>query len=555
MKCLKSIEEIIRHLKAKRPIIWVDTFEEERFIEDLIDMIMNAQDPDWLQENPEYAFLGNFNLADWSQSRGLREFIKEDMVFGNPIEQTQANPARVIQRIESEQNNMVGGSFIYLMKDMHHFLSNSANGICRTFRDVKEYRSKNYVPVIFVSPIIDIPVEMEKIVTVVNYDLPDKEDIEELVLNAVANIEQMNEKGKNYPVPGKEEINSLITSCMGLTRNEIMSVFRHSLINYEKLSPSAIVDEKMQLIKKSGVLDFQIPKAGFDDIGGNHNFKKWIDEVHSTFEEEALEYGVEFPRGYMAFGVPGSSKTFAAEAIANKFEVPFIKFNVSKIFDRLVGSSERNAERAFKVAKACAPCVLLIDEIEKVMGGTSSSNQSDSGTTNRVFQKLLELLHENNQVFVVMTANNITELPSELKRAGRIDALWYFSLPTFEERKEIFRIHLNRAGKKITQKVINTGAKSAENYTGAEIEEVCKVALRKSYFRYKKDKKEPTITEKDVNEAIKEVIPLYDSCKEAIQQMEKLVIGRARMASEGVFEERQNINDRKLEKDFLNLHT
>lgn len=555
---MKSIQEVINHIKAKRPVIWVETYEEDRFIQDFMDIIANASDPETMRDNPQNAFLSRYSLLDWSGVRGLREYDMAERCFKEPIERT-ADATQIMSRIDSEQRENSPETPIYLFKDLHKFLPNGL--LYRAIRDVKEGDPQKYVPMIIVSPVVEIPLELDKLVTVVNYDLPTYEEILQLVNDAIDEIVYLNENTKGrrepYPVPDEDMTKTIARSCAGLTQSEITTVFRHSLVNYNELSPVAILDEKIQLIKKSGVLDFKLPQAKFENIGGNYAFKEWVDEVEKTFFQDAKNFGLCGPRGYLSLGIPGTAKTFTAEALANRLNLPFIKFDVSRIFDRLVGSSERNADRAFKVAKACAPCILLVDEIEKVLGGAESSNQSDSGTTNRVLSKFLELMHEENDVFVVMTSNDISQLPPALFRPGRVDAIWYFSYPTEEERKEIFRIHLEKTGKALSKKAIEVGAKEAINYTGAEIEEVCKVALRKCYLRYLEDKKTPCITDKDVLTAIKEVIPGYRSSKEKMQWLENWARNgkesRVRMSSGTNISSKAEQNDERLTNSYLKI--
>lgn len=193
----------------------------------------------------------------------------------------------------------------------------------------------------------------------------------------------------------------------------------------------------------------------------------------------------------------------------------------------MVGASEQKIDQAFRVAKACAPCVMLWDEVEKILSGTRSSNASDAGTTSRVFAKCLEFLNDDNDVFVVMTSNDVTQLPPELTRSGRLDAMWYFSLPTEDERREIMRIHLNKTGKPVTEELIEVGVRNSNHFTGAEIKECVKAAMRKAFQRYLVDHNN-SLTEADLTEAALEVIPLYESSKEKIAYLEEWVRGRAR---------------------------
>lgn len=198
-----------------------------------------------------------------------------------------------------------------------------------------------------------------------------------------------------------------------------------------------------------------------------------------------------------------------------------------------VGQSEKNMDSAINMIKACAPCVLLIDEIEKVFGGVSSSNQVDGGTLNRVMGSLLSFLsgEESKDVFCIMTSNNTVDLPPELTRAGRISAKWYFDLPDLEERKEIFKIHFNKTPIQVGEDIIDFAASRTEHYTGAEIKEIVTVSLTKAFNRYLEDGNK-TITIDDVTAAIPEVIPVYESDKENIEALQTYSRGRARFTNE-----------------------
>lgn len=229
-----------------------------------------------------------------------------------------------------------------------------------------------------------------------------------------------------------------------------------------------------------------------------------------------------------------------------------LSLNMSKIMNKLVGESEKKIDQAFRIAKACAPCVFLFDEVEKALAGTKSSNASDAGTTSRVFSTVLKFLNDNNNgVFVVMTSNDVTQLPPELTRSGRLDAMWYFSLPTEDERKDIFRIHLGKTGKEITESVIDAAAQATENYTGAEIKDIVKQAMWKAYKRFKEDSVN-TLTEEDITLAAKEIIPIYRSSQEKIAYLEDWVQGRARYTN-GKFDDNgyDNGHDNQLIDDIL----
>lgn len=243
-----------------------------------------------------------------------------------------------------------------------------------------------------------------------------------------------------------------------------------------------------------------------------------------------------------------------AEALASKMSVPLIKLSLSRVMDRLVGNSEKKIDQALRVAKAVAPCILLIDEVEKALGGVSSSSNTDGGTLSRVFSSILQFLNDNNSgVFVVMTSNDVSQLPPELTRSGRLDAHWYFTLPTEEERREIFAIHLSKVGRSVSDEILNKAIEESENYTGAEIEEIVKVTMRKAFARFRKDGNRD-ITEEDFMSATKEVIPLYNSSKEKIMWLDDWAKGRARKTNyEKVTTEFKSSTDDDLLKGILEL--
>ena len=286
------------------------------------------------------------------------------------------------------------------------------------------------------------------------------------------------------------------------------------------------------MINESGVLDYKVPKANLDNVGGNHKFKEWVNIVEACMTEDAREYGIPAPKGYLSVGIPGTSKSFSAEALAGKWNMPFIKLNMAKITSRYAGETERNMYKALNLVKSCAPCVLLIDEVEKALGGYKSSNASDSGAIARAFGSVLEFLNDNdNGVFVVMTSNDVSQLPPELTRAGRLDAIWFFGLPTKEERKQILDIHLRKANRPVTDDVLEEMAKSMEKYTGAEIELVVKSSLRRAYLEKIKTGEDKGITPEILQAASEEVVPVAVSSREQIAALENWAKNRALYAN------------------------
>jgi len=530
----KGIEELVYLLKAKTQCIWINTYEEQEVINDIKTIVKKD--------------FNSMKLLTWSHTEGLTKVAlssKETQELPNK----KINTEKVFLTIQNAQNNLEEKEEgIYILKDLH--LLNDSHQIKRILRDVKEKDSRNYNPIIVISPVISIPLEHQKLFTVIDYAPPSKKEIILLVSRISSGMEKKNnlKKIQEYIIPTEEDIKHITEACLGLTYKEITNTLAKSIVKFKELSLSFIMNEKIQMIKKTDVLDYKIPIAKFEDIGGNKAWKDWIEEIETTMSDEAVEFGCSFPKGYLALGVAGTSKSFGAEAIANKWKVPFIQLNMSRIMDKLVGNSEKKIEQALDIVKACSPCVFLIDEAEKALAGTKSSNGSDAGTSARVFSSILHFLNEDTKVFTVLTSNDVSQLPPELTRSGRLDAKWYFSLPTAEERKEIFKIHINNMNKSYTNELLKVAVENSEKYSGAEIKEVVKVSIRKAFKRYKIDgNKELTI--KDIKLAISEVIPIFISSQEQILYLESWVRGRALYTNK---EEIENDYFTKEEDDLIN---
>lgn len=523
-ECMNQVEDL---MKVKMGCIWINTYEEEQVVKDLKEIAWKMQ---------------GIQVHLWSHTQGLKTLTLSNVEKESAYNEKLANPKALFAYILAAQTDDVKNDNIFILRDLH--LLNDMHELKRGLRDLKEYKSRNYNPIVVVSPVLNIPIEHEKLFTIIDYELPSKEDIKSIVDVIAKGIEKHVKQGKDYKIPTEAEKVQLTKACIGLTFNEIVNTLAKSSVKYKALSVQAVNDEKIQLVKKSGVLDYVIPQFSMDDIGGNKAFKQWVYEIQDSMSDEAKEFGIPYPKGFMGVGIPGGSKTCSAEAIADLLKQPLLSLNMSLVMSSLVGNSEKKIAQALRVAEACSPCVFLLDECEKLLGGISSSNSSDSGTLSRVAAAILGFMNRDNNVFVVMTSNDVSQLPPELTRAGRLDAQWYFGLPTLDERKEIFAIHFNKMNRKISSDLIAEAARVSNSYTGAEIKEVVKVAMRKSYSRFKKDGNRE-ITEEDVISAAPEVIPISRSSREKIAMLEMYAQGRARNTNhiEDVLNDTSNDND------------
>lgn len=512
-ECIKN--DLKTFLQAKIECIWIQTKEEAKVVEDIRELKIS------LKNIPKIA---NMELHSWSITEGVScipDNNYEKIECDSKIKEFPMLFSYIKKKQAVSQN-------IWLLRDLHIALKDPK---CQRFiRDLKEYEGL-YNPLIVISPECNIPGDIAHLFKIIQYDLPSEEEIRKTIVDTNdALVSMKTRENDSIHIASDEEIAQAVKACKGLTLKEIEMALRESVVRLHAIDPSFLANTKVELVKKTGVLDYVTTPITFKDIGGNRNIKNWLEDSKIAFSAEARDFGVDRPKGFVAVGIPGCGKTLLANAFANELHIPMLEFSISKIMNKLVGESERKIDQALQVARACAPCVLLFDEVEKMLSNTGGG-QNDGGVTNRVLQSILKFMNEDTGVYVVMTSNDISQLPPEFTRAGRVDAIWYFGLPSDEERKEIFRVHFGHKNRNVTDEVLSTAVEKTQGYTGAEIQQVVKNAMLKAFNRYKKDgNKEITID--DILYAAKSVVPISQSSREKIAALENFCRTRARMASE-----------------------
>ncbi len=322
---------------------------------------------------------------------------------------------------------------------------------------------------------------------------------------------------------------AFLQAARGLTLGEAENVFARILVNQERLTGedvAEVLSEKQQIIRKSGLLEYYTTDESFERIGGLAVLKDWLAKRAPTFSEEARNFGLAAPRGIMLLGVQGCGKSLCAKAVANQWQLPLLRFDMGRMFGSFIGASEENVRRAIAVAESVAPAILWVDEIDKALSGSQGSGATDGGTTARVFGTFLTWLSEKTApVFVVATANDISHLPPELLRKGRLDEIFFVDLPTSEERADIFRIHLARRGRLPDAFDLAALAEAAHLFSGAEIEEAINSALYDAFSE------RTELATRHVLKALAESVPLARTMDEQIQTLRTWAEGRARYAS------------------------
>ena len=298
------------------------------------------------------------------------------------------------------------------------------------------------------------------------------------------------------------------------------------MIESKAITPEIVAREKAQAVKKNGLLELIEAKESLDSIGGLDVLKEWLLKRRNAFSQKAIQYGLPTPKGLLIIGIPGTGKSLTAKATARVFGVPLLKLDAGKIFAGLVGQSESNLRSVIQTAEAIAPCCLWIDEIEKGFSGTKSSNSTDGGTSSRVFGSFISWLQEKRSpVFVVATANDVSQLPPELLRKGRFDELMFVDLPNQGEREAVWGIQIRKYGRNPADFDLVQLARVTEGLTGSEIESVFVDSL---FLGFDQDR-EPS--DLDVAHILTEFVPLSKLMAEQITGLRSWAKGRARLAT------------------------
>lgn len=465
------------------------------------------------------------NYYQWDCVYGLVQILPDKTE--KRIERME-NPLEVLAYILNSKK--AGEKNIFILDDINNHIDRDE--VKLMFRKIAEATNNNTHAIILSSG-YKLPAELEKYITVLQIPLPKRSELGE-VLDIVA---------KQSKVELKTHLrNRLIDAALGMTSMEADLAYCLASVkdSLDEKSPFTVSSEKEQIIKKSGILDYFPKNESLKDVGGMETLKEWLKKRQLAYDKEARDWGLQEPKGLLLLGVPGCGKSLIAKSIASNWNMPLLRLDIGKVFQGIVGSSEDNIRKAIATAEAVAPCVLWIDEIEKGLNGVQSSGATDGGVTSRIFSTILTWMQEKiAPVFVVATANNINLLPPELLRKGRFDEIFFVDLPTFEERKNIFKIHLSKKNQNPTIFPLEEFSSHTEGFNGAEIEECIKEALFAAYIA---NPKEPKLEVVHIMNAIKETVPLSTTMKEQISMLRQWAVTRAKNASCSHAPETQNLS-------------
>lgn len=530
MKSKAFSETFVNMINAGFSYLYIPTYEEHRAQEEIIKLVYESG-----------RIKTQRDVYYWTQTEGLVKIpdnAEEKMVVQNGTKE----PLKALEAVEKAEN-----CGVYIFKDIHVFFGSERGThpdfvLVRKLRDILQTLQTQRKNIVFLCPKLIIPCEMEKEITVLEYELPTEEEIRELLDSLCSGLSQ------EQDTLNEDEKRRLAKAALGLTMQEAENAFCRAIVTLKGLHEGAleiIHDEKNQVVKKTGVLEFVNTDLGIDDIGGLENLKNWLIKRNNTWSEQSRLYNLPSPKGLLITGVPGCGKSLTAKAMSAIWGLPLLRLDMGRIFGGLVGSSEENMRKAISTAEAIAPSILWVDEIEKGLSGINGSNGgSDGGTSVRVFGTFLTWLQEKEKpVFVIATSNDISALPPELLRKGRFDEIFFVDLPTLAERQKIFKVHIQ---KKLNNSPINHEikaddevamrlAKITEGFTGSEIEQAVISALFEAFYHNR------GLREEDIVKAVNETVPLAITQKEHILAIRDWAKDRAVLAT--AVQDREYVDD------------
>ena len=490
---MKFNDELALFLKARYPIIYINTVEEDRV---------------------EYVIRKNVKT---NLNRSIYSWDFVDGYTNNPNNEgfAKRNPLQALELVERLNPETPA---VFLLKDFNRFLTDLS--ISRKLRNISRILKLQPKTIIIIGSDLNIPKELQDLITVVQFQLPLEEEISQELTRLVSSL--------NIKIDS-QLFENLTRACQGLSLERIRRVLSKIIATYKTIdenSISVLLSEKKQIIRQTEILEYSSVTEKIDNLGGLDNLKDWLKKRKTAFSIQASNYGLPTPRGLLLIGIQGTGKSLTAKAIANDWQLPLLKLDVGKLFGGIVGESESRLRQMINVAETISPCILWIDEIDKAFSITES--KGDSGTSNRVLATFTSWLSEKTKpVFVISTANNIDLLPLEIIRKGRFDEIFFLDLPKKEEREEIFKIHLKEfrpnSWKSFDYSLL---AQSSDLFSGAEIRQSIIEGMYHAFYE-----KREFVTD-DICIALEELIPLAHLESEQMIRLQNWASsGRIRSAS------------------------
>jgi len=450
----------------------------------------------------------------------LSSFAADAAAAPKPAMYNSTDPVQALANLETMTVEAV-----FILKDFHRHMDNPV--VVRRLRDVGQKFSANRRTLVLTAPSVEMPPELASLVEFLDLPLPDQPRLREIIRETYTRLSGTHTLKLQLDADG---VDAMAANLRGLTEEEADRAISQALVARLALSPDSITDvleAKKALLKRSQMLEFVEAKESMASVGGIENLKNWLRQRQGAWDPRAREFGLEAPKGVIILGVQGCGKSLCARAVAGEWKLPLVKFDTAAVYDKFIGETEKRIQKVFKVAEGLAPCVLWIDELEKVFAGSGPDSASaDAGVSARLLASFLSWMQDRKApVFVAATCNNVTVLPPELIRKGRFDELFFVDLPNQSERKQIFAIQLTKRKRNPADYDLGKIAEAAKGFSGAEIESAVQGAMYAAFSRKQE------LSNEDLLTALSSTVPLSVTRAEEIAELRAWAKDRAVWAS------------------------
>jgi len=438
----------------------------------------------------------------------------------NPAMYNTADPVQALANLETMTIEAV-----FVLKDFHRHMDSPV--VVRRLRDVGQKFSTNRRTLVLTAPAIEMPPELVSLVEFLDLPLPDRGRLREIIRETYTRMAGTHTLKLQLDSNG---VDAMAGNLRGLTEEAAERAISQTVVGRLALSPECItdvLDAKKALLKRSEMLEFVDSTDNMANVGGLENLKHWLGQRRNSWDDQARQFGLDPPKGVIILGVQGCGKSLCARAVAGEWKLPLVRFDTAAVYDKFIGETEKRIQRVFKVAEGLAPCVLWIDELEKVFAGSGPDSASaDAGVSSRLLASFLSWMQERKSaVFVAATCNNVTVLPPELIRKGRFDELFFVDLPSVDERKQVFSIQLTKRKRNAADYDLDRVAEAAKGFSGAEIESAVQTGLYAAFARKQE------LSNEDLLTALSSTVPLSVIRAEEIADLRAWAKHRAVWAS------------------------
>lgn len=472
---MSLIERLAEHVRACFTGLWIESHEHQ---DALVAIAQLCQQEDWRH-------------ATWDIEQGLR-------VPGADVDTDGSDPLAAIRSVNALATP--DGTTILVLQNFHRFLQSAE--IVQAIAQQVIAGKQNRTILAILSPIVQLPVELERHFVIIEHEPPDRSQLAEIARGIATEDDEL---------PDEPNLTTILDAAAGLTRLEAENAFSLSLVRHGRVTADAIWELKAQSLKRSGLLQLHRGSESFDQLGGMQALKAFcLRAMRSQGNRDPLRR----PRGVLLLSPPGCGKSSIAKALGNETGRPTLTLDVGTLMGSLVGSTESNVRQALRIIDSMAPAVCMVDEVEKAFAGVASSGQTDSGVTARMFGQFLNWMNDRtSDVFICATCNDLSQLPAAFSRAERFDAVWFVDLPGANERLAIWNIYLRMFDLDTEQLKPDDAA-----WTGAEIKACCRLAA---------------LLDVPLVQAAQNVVPVSRTAGESVAKLREWASGRCLDADRG----------------------